>query len=81
MASAGGFLDAFNYVGHGHGFANAMTGNVVLLVVALARLERTQALRRLVPICAFIAGVHAARLALMRPLSRFRANPRLFWHD
>jgi uncharacterized membrane protein YoaK (UPF0700 family) len=36
MASAGGFLDAFTYVGHGHVFANAITGNVVLLGVALA---------------------------------------------
>ena len=31
LASAGGFLDGFTYVGHGHVFANAMTGNVVLL--------------------------------------------------
>ena len=31
LAAAGGFLDGFTWVGHGHVFANAMTGNVVLL--------------------------------------------------
>ena len=34
LASAGGFLDGFTYVGHGHVFANAMTGNVVLLGIS-----------------------------------------------
>src|SRR6187402_1432230 len=31
VSFSGGFLDAFTYVGHGRVFANAMTGNVVLL--------------------------------------------------
>jgi len=31
LAAAGGFLDGLTYVGHGHVFANAMTGNVILL--------------------------------------------------
>jgi uncharacterized membrane protein YoaK (UPF0700 family) len=30
LASAGGFPDGFTYVGHGHVFANSMTGNVIL---------------------------------------------------
>jgi uncharacterized membrane protein YoaK (UPF0700 family) len=62
MAGAGGFLDAFTYVGHGHVFANAMTGNVVLFGVSLAARHYDQALRHFVPICAFVAGIVFARL-------------------
>ena len=36
LALAGGFLDAFTFVGHGGVFANAQTGNVVLLAVGAA---------------------------------------------
>ena len=31
LASAGGFLDAYSYLVRGHVFANAQTGNIVLL--------------------------------------------------
>ncbi len=61
MAAAGGFLDAFTYIGHGHVFANAMTGNVVLLGVQLGLGNFDQAQRHLVPILAFLAGVVFAR--------------------
>src|SRR6185437_11215017 len=33
LSLSGGFLDAFTYIGHGGVFANAMTGNVVLMGV------------------------------------------------
>jgi uncharacterized membrane protein YoaK (UPF0700 family) len=57
LAAAGGFLDGFTYVGHGHVFANAMTGNVVLLGInCLAGSWRT-ALHLLPAILAFLVGV------------------------
>ena len=31
LTFSGGFLDVFTYVGHGHVFANTMTGNIVFL--------------------------------------------------
>ncbi|MFP3616894.1 DUF1275 family protein, partial [Paraburkholderia sp. SIMBA_050] len=31
LTLSGGYLDAYTYVGHGHVFANTMTGNVALL--------------------------------------------------
>lgn len=34
LAGAGGFLDAYTFVGRGGVFANAQTGNIVLLAVA-----------------------------------------------
>jgi uncharacterized membrane protein YoaK (UPF0700 family) len=60
LAAAGGFLDAFTYLGKGQVFANAMTGNVVLLGVSAALHDWSQATRHLLPIFAFAAGVAAA---------------------
>ena len=56
---AGGYLDAYSYVTHGHVFANAQTGNIVLLGLALANGNPTAALSHLPPILTFIAGVLA----------------------
>jgi uncharacterized membrane protein YoaK (UPF0700 family) len=77
MAGAGGFLDAFTYVGHGHVFANAMTGNVVLLGVALGSGDPNAATRHAVPIAAFIAGVMFARVLHLPRLTRAIASPHL----
>jgi uncharacterized membrane protein YoaK (UPF0700 family) len=60
LSLAGGFLDAFTWVGHGGVFANAQTGNVVLLGVFAASGQGRQALRHVPPICAFVIGVFAA---------------------
>jgi len=62
LASAGGALDAFVYLNHGHVFAAAMTGNGVLLGVAVLHRDWMQAMRHLLPIFAFIVGVLAARV-------------------
>jgi uncharacterized membrane protein YoaK (UPF0700 family) len=77
VAGAGGFLDAFTYIGHGHVFANAMTANVVLLGVALAAAHLGQARRHLVPILAFIAGVVFARLLQLPPIAQRIGSPYL----
>jgi uncharacterized membrane protein YoaK (UPF0700 family) len=61
LAASGGFLDAFTYLGHGRVFANAMTGNVVLLAVGIATGHWSQALRHIPPILAFLLGVAAAQ--------------------
>lgn len=34
---AGGAVDAWVYLGHGHVFANAQSGNIVLMGIALAQ--------------------------------------------
>src|SRR5580658_9977499 len=57
LAAAGGFLDGFTYVGHGHVFANAMTGNVVLLGISCFSGSWRTALQLLPPILAFVVGV------------------------
>lgn len=65
LALVGGYLDAFTYVGHGHVFANAQTGNVVLLGLGLVN-GSWHALRHLPPVLAFLCGIFAAR-GLMAP--------------
>ena len=60
LSLAGGFLDAFTWVGHGGVFANAQTGNVVLLGVFAASGQWRQALRHIPPILAFVLGVFTA---------------------
>ncbi|GGH13620.1 membrane protein [Silvibacterium dinghuense] len=61
LATAGGFLDAFTYTAHGHVFANAMTGNVILLGVSCVSHNWHTGLRHLPPIAAFLCGICSAR--------------------
>jgi len=57
LAAAGGYLDGFTYVGHGHVFANAMTANVVLLGATVFTRNWHSAVRYFPPIAAFVAAV------------------------
>ncbi|MEV7130146.1 YoaK family protein [Streptomyces sp. NPDC093260] len=66
LALVGGGLDAYTYVGRGEVFANAQTGNVVLLGVAVAGRQWAEALRHIPPIVAFVLGVLVAE-SLKRP--------------
>jgi len=72
LAATGGLLDAVVYTLHGHVFANAMTGNVILLGISAFSQDWIQAMRHLVPICCFIAGVVASRY--LRILPQFYAS-------
>jgi uncharacterized membrane protein YoaK (UPF0700 family) len=75
LAASGGFLDAFTYFGHGHVFANAMTGNVVLLGINAAAGETRQALSHLWPILAFLLGVAVAKSLRLPRFSRWVQDP------
>jgi uncharacterized membrane protein YoaK (UPF0700 family) len=66
LAIVGGFLDAFTFVEKGHVFANAMTGNVVLLGVFTAAGNWVQAGGHLLPIVAFLLAIVVAEI-LKRP--------------
>lgn len=57
LAVVGGFLDAYTYVARGHVFANAQTGNMVLMGIHLSSGEWKNAFLYLVPILAFVLGV------------------------
>ncbi len=56
-------MDGWVYLAHGHVFANAQTGNIVLFAIYVAAGEFTQAARVVPSIAAFIAGLLCSRLA------------------
>lgn len=57
LAAVGGYLDAYTYLVRGGVFANAQTGNIVLLGINLAEGSYLKALQYLLPIAAFSVGV------------------------
>ena len=77
LTLSGGFQDAYTYMGRGRVFANAQTGNIVLLGVNLCEGQWGASLRYLLPVLAFAAGVYAAAWV------RGRAAPgrRLHWRQ
>ncbi len=56
LTYVGGFLDGYTYLGRGHVFANAQTGNMALLGISLFRGDGMQVLHYLLPISAFALG-------------------------
>ena len=62
LAIVGGFLDAYTFVGRGGVFANAQTGNVVLMGIEAATGEWGKAVLHAVPILAFVIGVIVAEI-------------------
>jgi uncharacterized membrane protein YoaK (UPF0700 family) len=69
LAGAGGFLDAYTFVGYDGVFANAQTGNIVLLGVDAQAGQWQAALLHIPPILAFMLGVALAQ-TLARPAVR-----------
>ncbi len=60
LAVAGGLLDAYSYLTRGGVFANAQTGNIVLLGVRAVEGNWNGVLHYLLPVLAFAAGVIVA---------------------
>lgn len=58
LTLAGGFQDAYSYNCRGQVFANAQTGNIVLLGQHIASGNFQNALHYLFPLLAFLAGVY-----------------------
>lgn len=57
LAICGGFMDAYAYTGRGGVFANAETGNIVLLAISLGNHNLHGVFHYLVPIVSFAVGV------------------------
>ena len=71
LAFVGGFLDAYTYLLHGEVFANAQTGNMVLLFINLAKGRWAKAGYYIIPILAFAMGVWVTDL-LKRKFGAFK---------
>lgn len=59
---SGGFQDAYTYCVRGNVFANAQTGNIVLLSTAAFNGNWGVVLKYLIPVSAFILGIFAAEI-------------------
>ena len=70
LTVSGGFQDAYTYFIRGNVFANAQTGNVVLMSERLFRGEWSAGMRYLIPLLAFTLGVWVAER--VRHRSRYR---------
>lgn len=57
LTVAGGALDTYSYLNHGHVFAGLQTGNVILLTVNLAAGKFWLIGRYLMPLLAFFTGI------------------------
>ena len=74
---SGGFQDAYTYISRGQVFANAQTGNIVLLSAALLRGDWAVCLKYLIPILSFVLGTMAAEFIHIR----FRNFRQLHWRQ
>ena len=77
LAFAGGFMDAYSYLCRDHVFANAQTGNMLLLGVNLSSGNFPEALRYFCPVLAFTLGIMLADLARIH----LKENGRLHWRQ
>ena len=59
---SGGFQDAYTYCCRGGVFANAQTGNIVLMSSALFRGDWGAVVKYLVPVLSFLLGIAVAEL-------------------
>ena len=62
LTIVGGYFDAYTYIARGGVFANAQTGNIVLLGLNLAEGNYLKALSYFIPVLAFILGIFTAEL-------------------
>jgi uncharacterized membrane protein YoaK (UPF0700 family) len=61
LATTGGLFDAVTYLNHGHVFANAMSGNVVFLGIAVLGRDWSEIAPHFVPLVGFFAGITTSK--------------------
>lgn len=66
MAMAGGFMDAYSYICREKVFANAQTGNMLLLGINIAEGNGRMAVRYLCPVVAFTIGIVLAEMIRLK---------------
>ncbi|WP_290770948.1 YoaK family protein [Anaerofustis sp.] len=77
LALVGGFLDAYTYISRGNVFANAQTGNIVLLGVNFAQGNLKMVGFYFLPILAFFIGIIAAEMIK----KRHKYNENIHWRQ
>ena len=78
LAFSGGFQDAYTYMVRGHVYANAQTGNVVMMSTHLMSRNWQSGLNYLFPLASFALGVFAC--ANIHQIAEHR-HGRLHWRQ
>ncbi|MEG1462408.1 MAG: YoaK family protein, partial [Anaerorhabdus sp.] len=60
LTLSGGFMDAYSYLFRGKVFANAQTGNILLLGINIFEGQWENTIKYLIPIIAFSIGIAIA---------------------
>ena len=74
---SGGFQDAYTYCCRGGVFANAQTGNIVLMSSALFRGNWGAVVKYLVPVLSFLLGIAVAELVHVH----YRRQEKIHWRQ
>ena len=77
LSASGGLQDAYTYIGRGKVFANAQTGNIVLMSQAAFDGDLARVLHYLIPLLSFALGVAVAEAIHIR----YREAKRLRWRQ
>lgn len=77
LSLSGGLQDAYTYIYRGGVFANAQTGNIVLLSQSVVAADWTAALDYIVPLSFFALGIAAAELIRIN----YQQIQRLHWRQ
>lgn len=77
LAFVGGYLDVYTYLTRGHVFANAQTGNIVLMGIHMAHAEFRVAASYLLPIISFVIGIGTVEFIR----TRYRREGHVHWRQ
>jgi uncharacterized membrane protein YoaK (UPF0700 family) len=77
LAIVGGFFDAYSYIARGQVFANAQTGNIVLLGYYIAHGQGRTAFLYIIPICSFAVGVFITEYMKRK----YNSNEKFHWRQ
>lgn len=77
LAVVGGYLDVYTYITRGGVFANAQTGNIVLLAINIAEGKWGKAGMYALPIMAFMLGILITEFVR----THYRRTPILHWRQ
>lgn len=77
LAMVGGFLESYTFISRDGVFANCQTGNLVLLMIYIAKGNVYQAITYVFPIMAFVIGV----LLTQKIRDLFSFHPKIHWRQ
>ena len=77
LSLSGGLQDVYTYLFRGKVFANAQTGNIVLMSAALFRGDWEAVVKYLVPVLSFLLGIAVAELVHVH----YRKQEKIHWRQ